>query len=69
MVLHPAIFCATDGMQTLIAFLAGKPVDMDLFQPQECADLMEKSMIVYLTIIKKQEMSSTTDEQLKAFET
>lgn len=54
--------------QPFIAFLGGKRAHMDVFQTQECADLMEKSMIVNVTIIKRQEISFITDKQLKAFE-
>lgn len=54
--------------QPFIAFLGGKLAHMDVFQTQECADLMEKSMIVNVTIIKRQEISFITDKQLKAFE-
>jgi len=45
------------AQQPFIALLGGKLADVDLFQPQECADPMEKSMIEPLTIIKRQEIS------------
>lgn len=41
---------------------------MDLFQPQEFADHMGKGMIVNLTIIKRQDISFFTDNELEAFE-
>jgi len=40
---------------------------MDLFQPQEFADLMGKGTTVNLTVIKRQDTSIIIENQLQAF--